>query len=129
VGASPYRGNITYLWLFNPLLFPFPPFFLSFPSVCARGSRGPMSKQRKLNYLKLHVKSTNRKWFSPVAGDNIIRDCVFCPKNPTILCNFTKSTYRTIHTQKFLLHTLCVTKHGILGYKVNILQLLGDFIP
>jgi len=25
--------------------------------------------------------------------------------------------------------TLCVTKHGILGPEVNILQLLGDFVP
>ena len=59
-----------------PLLFLSPPFSPSFLPVWARGSGGAVSKQRKLNYSKLHFQSTNRKWFSPVAGDNIIRDYV-----------------------------------------------------
>jgi len=46
---------------------------LSFLPIWARGFAGAVSKQRKLNYLKLHIQSTNRprKWFSPVVGDKM----------------------------------------------------------
>jgi len=37
-------------------------------------------KQRKFNYLKLHIQTTNTKRFSPVAIDNIITEFVLCPK-------------------------------------------------
>jgi len=99
----------------------FPPFSLSFLPIGARGFAGAANKQRKLNYLKLHIQSTNRprKWFSPVVGDNIIRDCVFYfyPKNPTTRCNFTKSYWAY--------YTLCVIKRGILGHDSEYLTASG----
>jgi len=58
--------------------------------------------QRMLKYLKLHTKSTNRKRFSPVVVDNIIKNFVFCPK---ILLHAAISRNPTTH--KFLLHTSC----------------------
>jgi len=42
----------------------------------SQNSRPYVCKQRKLNYLKLHIQSTNTKRFLPVAVDNIIRDFV-----------------------------------------------------
>ena len=75
-------------------------------------------KQRKLNYLKLHIQSTNRKRFSPAAVDNNIRDFVNCPK---ILLHATHSQIPTTHF---------VSIRHILGleYTEN-LQLLEDFVP
>jgi len=58
--------------------------------------------QRMLKYLKLHTQSTNRKRFSPVVVDNIIKNFVFCPK---ILLHAAISRNPTTH--KFLLHTSC----------------------
>jgi len=49
-------------------------------SPSSRNSRLCVYKQRKFNYLKLHIQTTNTKRFSPVAIDNIITEFVFCPK-------------------------------------------------
>jgi len=65
-----------------PFLFSFLSIFpLSFLQIWARGSGGLVSKQRKLNYLKLcaalwrikifiYIQSTNRQWFSQVTGNS-----------------------------------------------------------
>jgi len=76
-------------------------------------------RKRKLNYLKLHIKSTNTKQFSPVAVDSIIRNFV-------TYCNFTKSCY--ISTNSY--NTLCVGKHSILGPKYTVkLTASGGLCP
>ena len=62
---------------------------------------------KKLNHLKLHIQSTNRKRFHQLRFDNITREFVFYKSCYTL-------QFHTIllHTHKFLLRT-CVAKHGI----------------
>ena len=80
-----------------------------------------MCKQRKLNYLNLHIQSTNRKRFSPVAVDNIIRDFVFCPNAAISLYATTRSQIPTTHvSQNTVFEALNIRRS---------LQLLEDLVP
>ena len=77
-----------------------------------------MCKQRKLNYLKLHIRSTKRKRCSPAAVDNIIRDFVFCPNAAISLYATTRSQIPTTHvSQNTVFEALNIRRS---------LQLLGD---
>jgi len=65
-----------------------------------------------------------------IAGDSIIRDCVFCQKKILLHAAISQNPTRPVHSHKFLLHILChKTRYFSLGPEVNILQLLGDFVP
>jgi len=93
---------------------------LTTPTPIIEGDASPLGiaahvckqrKQRKLNYLKLHIQSTNTKRFSPVAVDNIIRDFVFCPK--ILLHAAISQNPTTTLTNSY--KTLRAAKHDILG--------------
>jgi len=75
------------------------------PSPC----NGRKCVCKKLNYLKLHIQSTNRKRFHQLRFDNITTKFVFYKSY--YMLHFHKII---LHTHKFLLH-ICVANHGILG--------------